>query len=544
MELLPSQWLDFVSDLAGRVPALPTLPTAAWVGFALLIAVWLGERLQRAGMARTMGYWLCGAGFGIALVWAQVWMGQPVLATVASGAANAGAANSASTLGEGGPSSWATLRSLSWIFDLALGWVLVELGQRIDLRWLLRNKALAATAVLEYALTWALAALALRSLGLAWLPAGVAATLAAHSSPVMLSTLLPQWRAEGQVTERALHLGSINTVLTAITLPLVLSLVGAYAQGEEALFNPGVLGSAQNSVGVLASGSVLRSGLELAQPLWEAAASMAIGFALGWLLSRLRSGALRRVGAVNAVNPPGAQPDRAPWLSMLGAVCIAVGLAQWLTAPALVACLALGLSMRRRAALAHMGDNSGVGVGLSQLAQVLMFLVAGASLPWLQWVGLQPEQAGPALDIQVLVLAALLLLIRVCAKVFVCTLTARWAGLRWVQGLALGLMLQPLSMTGLVFWAMAASALATPYAQLSHAVLLMLCISDVLAPWMMRAVLRAMREVEPGPAPPALAPTDYSGLQTQSSVNTLQVDTHAELLADIRGDRRDLRAMG
>jgi hypothetical protein len=538
MQLLPSHWIDFVSDLVGQVPAIPTLPTAAWVGCALLIAVWLGERLQRAGMARTTGYWLCGAGFGITLVWAQMWMGQPVLATASSGAASA-----AKALGQGGPSTLATLHSLTWIFDLALGWVLVELGQRIDLRWLLRNKALAATALLEYALTWTLTALALRSLGLAWLPAGVAATLAAHSSPVMLSTLLPQWRAEGQVTERALHLGSINTVLTAITLPLVLSLVGAYAQGEEALFNPGVLGSAQNSVGVLASGSVLRSGLELAQPLWEAAASMAIGFALGWLLSRLRT-ANPRSGVVSGASTSGAFSDRAPWLSMLGAVCIAVGLAQWLSAPALVACLALGLSLRRRAALAHMGDSSGVSAGLSQLAQVLMFLVAGACLPWLQWFGLQPDQAGPALDIQVLVLAALLLLIRVCAKVFVCTLTARWAGLRWVQGLALGLMLQPLSMTGLVFWAMAAGALATPYASLSHAVLLMLCLSDVLAPWMMRAVLRGMREVAPGPVQPIATPTDYSGLQTQSSVHTLRVDTHAELLGDMRGDRRDMQAMG
>ena len=62
------------------LPSLPALPTAAWVGFALLMAVWLGERLQRAGMARTMGYWLCGALFGIALVWAQAWLGQGVLA--------------------------------------------------------------------------------------------------------------------------------------------------------------------------------------------------------------------------------------------------------------------------------------------------------------------------------------------------------------------------------------------------------------------------------------------------------------------------------
>jgi Kef-type K+ transport system membrane component KefB len=530
MELLPSKWIDFVSSLVNDIPPLPTLPTAAWVGFALLIAVWLGERLQRSGMARTLGYWLCGAGFGVALVWAQQWLGQPVLNT-ANASAIASAGNS--------PSTWATLHSLQWIFDLALGWVLVELGQRIDLRWLLRNKALAATALLEFALTWLLAALALRSLGLGWLPAAVAATLVAHSSPVLLSTLLPQWRAEGQVTERALHLGSINTVLTAITLPIVLSLVGAYAQGEAALGNAGVLGSAGNAASGtlvtpsagLGGSSVLRSVLELAQPLWEAAASVAVGFALGWLLSRLRANPAKRLNLHGGMTSP-TPPDRAPWLSMLGAVCLSVGLAQWMGAPALVACLALGLSLRRRAAQALLSDAAGAGAGLSQLAQVLMFLVAGACLPWLQWAGLQPGQEGAALDAQVLILAALLILIRLGAKLLVCTLTARWAGLRWAQGVALGMMLQPLSMTGLVFWAMAASTLSAPHAMLSHAVLLMLCVSDLVTPWIMRSVLRDMREVLPDPVViNPLSPPDNSGLQTQSSILPRRVDTHIDIHA-------------
>ena len=535
MDLLPSKWIDFVADLLANVPALPTLPTAAWVGCALLMAVWLGERLQRAGVARTMGYWLCGAGFGIALVWAQLVLGQPVLA-------NAGAVQSGNPAA--GPSTWATLRSLSWIFDLALGWVLVELGRRIDLRWLLRNKALAATALLEYTLTWVVAALILRSLGLGWLPASVAATLAAHSSPVLLSTLLPQWRAEGQVTERALHLGSINTVLTAITLPIVLSFIGAYAQGEAALGNVGVLGSAASAAagslitlpstvqGAPANVSVLRSVLELAQPLWEAVASVAVGFALGWLLSRLYG---QMPTAPRTHGSSANIADRAPWLSMLGAVCIAVGLAQWVGAPALVACLALGLSLRRRAAQALVNDGTGAGAGLGQLAQVLMFLVAGASLPWLQWAGLQPGQLGSALDVQVLVLAALLLLVRLGSKLLVCTLTARWAGLRWAQGVALGMMLQPMSMTGLVFWAMAAPALAAqqpPLIMLSHAMLLMLCVSDVSAPWVMRTVLRDMREVAPAPVVISnLAPLDSTPLQTQSSVQSRRVDTHADLHA-------------
>lgn len=537
METISTQWINALSS--GRLPwfampALTDLPRAAWIGFALLLAVWLGDRLQRAGAARTTGYWLCGAGFGIAVVGVQLWL-EPT----APLASNSAPITAISPLPALVPSTWATLQSLAWIFDLALGWVLVELGQRMDLRWLLRNRALAVTAVLEYALTWGLAALVLRSLGLAWLPAGIAATLAAHSSPVLLSTMMAQWNSEGQVTERALHLGSINTVLTAMTLPAVLALGSAYTQSEVAQTHSAVVGS---TMGGLVEASVLRSGLELAQPVWEVVASVAIGFGLGWLLSRLRQSAfgarpvaLRGVAQNGSLGAPVgmANNERAQWLSLLGAVCVAVGLAQWWGAPALVACLALGLSLRRRAAQALLSDMtaSGASTGLGQLAQVLMFLVAGACLPWWQWAGLQPQQSGSALSLQVLALAALLLMVRLCAKTLVCTLTARWAGLRWVQGLALGLMMQPLSMTGLVFAAMAASALASSYAPLSHALLLMLCVSDVLAPWVMRSVLRGMREVALAPVPPIPLRPGHSGLHTQSSLMPRQVDTYADIHA-------------
>jgi Kef-type K+ transport system membrane component KefB len=536
MQLLPTEWNSFLSDglaLLPDLPALTDLPRAAWIGCALLLAVWLGDRLQRTGAARTTGYWLCGALFGIALVGVQMWLVLPAPTPGVNGTAF-------SSLAQGVPSTWAALQSLAWIFDLALGWVLVELGQRMDLRWLLRNRALAATAVLEYALTWGLAALVLTSLGLAWLPAAVAATLAAHSSPVLLSTLLAQWRSEGQVTERALHLGSINTVLSAITLPAVLALGSAYAQGTSAQAHAAVLGA---TVGGTVNASVLRSGLELAQPIWEVVSSVAIGFGLGALLSRLRPGtpgaSVNRATGLLGVPANGnlslplspAAPERAQWLSLLGAVCVAVGLAQWWGAPALVACLALGLSLRRRAAHALLADLPGSGAGLGQLAQVLMFLVAGACLPWWQWAGLQPQVNGSALSVQVLALAALLLLVRLFAKTLVCTLTARWAGLRWVQGLALGLMLQPLSMTGLVFAAMAASALASTYPPLAHAVLLMLCLSDVLAPWLMRSVLRGMREVAPAPVQPISLRSYHSGLHTQSSLLPRRVDTHSDIQA-------------
>ncbi len=511
-------WIDFSWDglasfLAGL--DLPAVPAAAWVGLALLVAVWLGERLQRLHASRTTGYWLCGAGIGM-VVGALQWHVAPALSFAASGAAS-GAASAAGSAGLASPwaaglggtalSSMAALAQA--LFDLALGWVLVELGQRMDWRWLLRNKALAATAVLEFALTWAVAAVVLRSLGFAWLPAGVVATLAAHSSPIVLASLQQQWRAQGQVTERALHVGSINSVLTVLTLPLVLAWTSAYAQSANVVAS----GLVANTPPVLG----LRSGLELAQPLWEVVASSAWGYALGWLLSRL--GTPQRVGLQGrALSNPMVASFSSEWVYLAGAVCLAVGSAQWFGVPALVACLALGLSLRTRAVHAHAHDSHAV----SALAQVLMFVVAGATLPWLAWAGLSSVTAQPALSAEALVLAALLLVIRVGAKTLACTLTARWAGLRWAQGLALGLMLQPLSMTGLVLWGMAASVLTGPLAMLSLAYLLMLCVSDVLSPKAMQMVLRAMREVDPVPEP-----VQYSGLQTQSSVWPQRVDTES-----------------
>ena len=541
-------WLDLTWDALPSFLAtldLPTVPAAAWVGLALLVAVWLGERMQRMGASRTTGYWLCGAGIGMVVAAVQWHVAPAAMPAVAGAITNTAAANAANTAAAASP--WAfgvgseTVSSMAAIaqalFNLALGWVLVELGQRIDWRWLWRNKALTATAVLEFALTWGLAAAVLRSLDIAWLPAGVMATLVAHSSPVMLASLQQQWRAQGQVTERALHVGSINTVLTVIMLPLILSLASAYVQGAN------VVASGAGATGATLSGAInnptgvtglagtsgisnisqpiqsLRSGLELAQPLWEVVASVAWGYALGWLLSRLGTAQRGLPGrGAKALSSPMVASFSSEWIYLAGAVCLAVGCAQWWGIPALVACLALGLSLRTRAVHAHAHDSHAV----SALAQVLMFLVAGASLPWLAWAGLSANATLPALSAEALVLAALLLVIRLAAKTLVCTLTARWAGLRWPQGLALGMMLQPLSMTGLVLWGMAASVLTGPLAMLSLAYLLMLCVSDVLAPWAMQMVLRNMREVEPEPEP-----IQYSGLQTQSTVRPHRIDTES-----------------
>jgi Kef-type K+ transport system membrane component KefB len=480
----------------------PAVPMTAWVGLALLVAVLCGEWAQRMGLARTTGYWFTGALLGVLLALTHFGVEGPTAPPHAAL-----------------PPALTTLHRFAWLFDVALGWVLVELGQRIDLRWLMRNRALAATAVLEFSLTWALTLLTLHSLGFGMAAACVAASLAAHSAPVLLTVLLPQWRAEGQVTERALHLGALNTVLTAVSLPLAIALTTAYSQSAQgtSAFPPPMASSA------------LRSGLELTQPLWEAGASIVIGIALGWLVSQIN---LRvPVKAVrNSRSAVGA--ERARWGITVGALCLAVGLAQWLRAPTLIACLALGLSLRRQTAQQMHGEM----LGLSVLVQVVIFLVAGASLPWLQWLDLQKEgallgaagtvtAAGSGVDAVALILALILMALRLVAKTAACTLTARWAGLRWAQGWALGLMMQPFSITGLVFWAMTVPVLLPQDAVLSQAFLLMLLVSDVLAPWAMKRMLIGMREVVIESRLPAFTAHEASILHTAPTLNVQRVDT-------------------
>jgi Kef-type K+ transport system membrane component KefB len=486
--------------LSTWVAQWPAVPMTAWVGLALLVAVLCGELAQRIGLARTTGYWFTGALLGVLLGLANFGMHGPTTPSQA-------------TL----PPALATLHRFAWLFDVALGWVLVELGQRIDLRWMMRNRALAATALLEFSLTWGLTLLVLRSLGFGMAAACVAASLAAHSAPVLLTALLPQWRAEGQVTERALHLGALNTVLTAISLPLAIALTTAYSQSaqETSAFPPPM------------ASSVLRSGLELTQPLWEAGASIVIGIALGWLVSQINL----RVTVKPVRSSRGATgADRARWGITVGALCLAVGLAQWLHAPALIACLALGLSLRRITAQHVSGEM----LGLSVLVQVVIFLVAGASLPWVQWLDLQKQDAllgaadvvsSGSIDAVAVILALVLLALRLAAKTAACTLTAHWAGLRWAQGWALGLMMQPFSITGLVFWAMTVHVLLPQDAVLSQAFLLMLLVSDVFAPWAMRRMLIGMREVVIGAKHSAFEPHEASILHTAPTLGAQHVDT-------------------
>jgi Kef-type K+ transport system membrane component KefB len=112
----------------------------------------------------------------------------------------------------------------SWIFvDIALGLVLFELGRRLHLRWLVRERYVLATGMLESALSFALVYGALMHFDVPSLQAAVAAAIGVSSSPAVVMLVARELRAEGQLTERALHLVAVNSVVAFTLTTMFLS---------------------------------------------------------------------------------------------------------------------------------------------------------------------------------------------------------------------------------------------------------------------------------------------------------------------------------
>ncbi len=453
---------------------LAQIPAVVWIGAGLWLAMRLADRVQRSGTLRSTAYGGCGLLIALAVL-----------------------------LLLDAPSLQALTLQTQWLFDMALGWVLFTVGQRMDMRWLLRNKALAATAVLEFALTAMVTSSLLMQLGLAGPAAMIAGVLAAHSSPVVLGSFMPDWQADGQISARALHLGGINTLLAALCLPLLLVMSQAWQQG-----------AASNAAAASAIWPPLpfiqRSGWDLAQPLLLLILSLAVGASLGRLLARRDPPSLRR--APEATSSRAASDN----MGLLAAACVCVGLAQWWGAPAWAACLALGLALRCPQGAAWR-EGQGLQMALTALSQLLLFSLSALTLLAL-W--LEGAARFTSMDValgMMIPMVALIVLLRLGGKLLVCTVTARWAGLRWQQGFALGVAMQPLSMTGLALLLLAWPALMQGDALIACSLVVALALSDWLSPLVLRTLLQRCGEV-------ALAP-DIAGLTSRSSTQPTRADT-------------------
>jgi Kef-type K+ transport system membrane component KefB len=112
----------------------------------------------------------------------------------------------------------------SWIFvDIALGLVLFELGRRLHFAWLRNDRWLLATGLLESALSFAFVYFALIYFDVRPIYAAVAAAIGISTSPAVVLLVAQELKAEGQVTERALNLVAMNSVIAFVLTTMLLS---------------------------------------------------------------------------------------------------------------------------------------------------------------------------------------------------------------------------------------------------------------------------------------------------------------------------------
>ena len=171
----------------------PTVTPLGWIAVLLLAAIVAGESARRfLRVSRVIGYLAVGALLGPSA---------------------------------GGMIDSVTASQLGIFVDIAVGMLLFELGQRVDLSWLRRNPSLLAASLLEAALTFMLVYLAMTWFGIGPVTAAAAALLAVATSPAVVMTVIKDLRAQGQVTERVMLFTALNTAYAVIGLALMVGLM-------------------------------------------------------------------------------------------------------------------------------------------------------------------------------------------------------------------------------------------------------------------------------------------------------------------------------
>lgn len=177
-------------DLAFLPARPPAFTQLTLFGALLLLGLVAGEALRRyARVPRITGYVLVGAALGPA--------GSGLLTRDA-------------------------LFDLRLLVDLAIGLAVFELGSRLDLGWLRRNRWLLSAALAESVFCFFAIYGALQYLGFRTTLAAAAAAIGTATSPPAVLLVANDLRSEGQVTERMLLFTAVNTVFAYLCLAFLL----------------------------------------------------------------------------------------------------------------------------------------------------------------------------------------------------------------------------------------------------------------------------------------------------------------------------------
>jgi len=319
--------------------------------------------------------------------------------------------------------------------QLALGLALFELGRRVDLHWLTRERALLSTAIAGSLLCFVALLATLHMAGIPSHAAVIVAALSLACAPAALLEVIRETRAEGQVSERLVAYAGVGNLLA----------LGAFVIA---------VGWARFDTG---------QGIEAAllEPAWMLLGSTAAGLSAGIL-------------AIRAHLWIGARHREAQEVLMFGFIALTVGLCASLKLLPALALLIFGLSTRNL--------RQGYTVSSPYLMRhgavflVVLFVCVGASL-----------------DLNALYrhlyLAPLLVLLRSAAQILVCRATAHANGLSGKCGALLGAALMPMSGTAGMMMLAAAPILSQADGELFSLVVAMLCLTETVGPILTRLAL-------------------------------------------------------
>ena len=329
--------------------------------------------------------------------------------------------------------------------DLALGLVLFDLGRRMDLQWMKRDWTLAASGLAESLLTFGAVFAVLVAFDFPAVQAGIVAAIAMATSPAVVLLIVQDTRAEGQVTERALNLVALNSLLASIVSTILLASAHLEARMDidRALLHPAYL-----FLGSLALGAVMAA------------------------FARLLARTVEKTKDLH-------------FTLIAGMVIGAVGVAAMLKLSVILSLLAFGLFARNDA---RRYDLLNVNLApASRLLYIVLFVITGASLP------LAALAVGGAAG---LALAGA----RAAAKFVGVLVFAPLGGMRVRQAVGLGCALMPMSTLALMLQHDVLRTFPEFGADLTAVFLAAVLIMEIAGPILVQWGLKLAGEAEPEPA--------------------------------------------
>jgi len=353
-------WDGLLERLIFLPPFPESIDSLALFSLLLVVGLLIGERLHdRFGWPKVIGYVLAGMLFGPTMLG---WIGIEALAQVRP------------------------------IADAALGLLMLEVGRRLDIGWLLRTPELLRSTMSDIVLSFVLIFLfAYFGVGLSAAWAGATAAVTMASAPAVVLLTIEEAKAQGQVTERIILHTAIGSAASFVAFAIVLGVV--HAEYSDDWLNA------------------------LAHPLWVALGALLVAGLGAWLAMAIARSVPKR--------------SLAQVFILIACAMLAVGIARMLSVPVFLTLFLMGVLLTardHRKTLRYTELPEG-----HWLLAIVLFVIIGASLPWqdLSWLTL----------IQALGLLAVRALAKIGAQL--------WSGssLSRRKSLLVGLGIQPLSAT-------------------------------------------------------------------------------------------------